>query len=89
MYDNQPYKRDYELCNTNNVRLVSGNVIKYYTFQYNWDTPYLISTQDDKTEEMLAAMRVEAEAAAARVYQSEDSQLEEEISEDFENESLN
>lgn len=67
MYDNQPYKRDYELCNTNNVRLVSGNVMKYYTFQYNRETPYLVNTQDEKTEKMLAAMKVEAEAVATKV----------------------
>lgn len=63
MYDNQPYKKDPDLCNTNTVRLISGNVMKFYTFHYNWGEPYLISTQDEKVEKKLAAMRLEAEAA--------------------------
>ncbi|MBR3772584.1 MAG: hypothetical protein IKL07_09980 [Clostridium sp.] len=70
MYDKQPYKKDPDLCNTSTVRLVSGNVMKYYTFQYFWNEPYLIDTQDEKVEKKLSAMRNDAEAAK-QVYEHE------------------
>lgn len=30
MYDHMPYKRDYDICNGKTIRLVSGNIIKYF-----------------------------------------------------------
>lgn len=40
MYDEMPYIRDDSLCNRSTVRLVSGNIIKYY--RYNLVDPYLL-----------------------------------------------
>jgi hypothetical protein len=40
MYDEMPYVRDDSLCNRSTVRLVSGNIIKYY--RYKLVDPYLL-----------------------------------------------
>lgn len=40
MYDNLPYVSDKELCNKTHLRLISGNIIKYY--QYLMKEPYEI-----------------------------------------------
>lgn len=37
MYDNMPYKRDDNLCNRSTVKLISGNVIKYYRYKLSGD----------------------------------------------------
>lgn len=34
MYDNMPYKRDDSICNRSTVRLISGNIIKYYRCKF-------------------------------------------------------
>ena len=31
MYDNIPYVRDKDLCSEEAIKMVSGNVVKYYT----------------------------------------------------------
>lgn len=61
MYDNQPYSKDPDLCNTNNVRLVSGNVIKYYQSELNSNNPYIIETHDEEVKEKIEQMRKEQE----------------------------
>lgn len=33
IYDKMPYVRDINLCNTESIRYVSGNIVKFY--QYN------------------------------------------------------
>lgn len=44
-YDNLPYIRDYDLCNWTPLRLMSGNIIKFY--QYKLDKPVIIQTDPD------------------------------------------
>ena len=44
-YDNLPYVRDYDLCNWTPLRMVSGNIIKYY--QYKLDKPVILQTDPD------------------------------------------
>ncbi len=44
-YDNLPYVRDYDLCNWTPLRMVSGNIIKYY--QYKLDKPVIPQTDSD------------------------------------------
>ncbi len=44
-YDNLPYRRDYDLCNWNPLRMFSGNVIKYY--QYQMDKAVIIQNETD------------------------------------------
>ncbi|MFU0826771.1 MAG: DUF4258 domain-containing protein [Lachnoclostridium sp.] len=33
IYDNMPYHRDINLCGPDKIGLVSGNVIKYYSYK--------------------------------------------------------
>lgn len=42
MYDKMPYKRDDTLCNRSSVRLISGNIIKYY--RYKIIEPYMLDS---------------------------------------------
>lgn len=65
MYDNQPYSKDPDLCSSDNIRLVSGNVIKYYNFHYVANEPYIVNTQDDIVKEKLAKMQRELARKAA------------------------
>ena len=44
-YDNLQYVRDYDLCNWTPLRMVSGNIIKYY--QYKLDKPVILQTDPD------------------------------------------
>lgn len=44
-YDNLPYVRDYDLCNWTPLRVLSGNIIKFY--QYKLDKPVIIQTDPD------------------------------------------
>lgn len=44
-YDTLPYVRDYDLCNWTPLRMVSGNIIKFY--QYRMDKPVIIQTDPD------------------------------------------
>ena len=66
MYDNQQYKKDSDLITQDKIQLVSGNVMKYYTFQYNASQPYMIQTKDDLVKEKLAQMQYELDLKAAR-----------------------
>ena len=66
MYDNQEYKKDSDLINQDQIRLVSGNVIKYYTFQYDASQPYMIQTQDELVKEKIALMQYELDMKAAK-----------------------
>jgi hypothetical protein len=79
MYDNQEYKRDSDLCNQDKIKLVSGNMIKYYTFQMNTSKPYVIQTQDDLVKEKIAKLQHEMERKAA-MQMEETEQAEEELS---------
>lgn len=76
MYDNQQYKKDPDLCSQDKIKLVSGNMIKYYTFQMNTSQPYVIQTQDDLVKEKIAKMQYEIDLKAAR--QMEEAKQEEE-----------
>lgn len=42
-YYQLPYIRDYDLCNWNPMRMLSGNVIKFH--QYTLDKPVVIFTE--------------------------------------------
>lgn len=82
MYDNQEYKKDPDLCSQDKIKLVSGNMIKYYTFQMNTTEPYIIQTQDDLVKEKLAKLKYEMELKAAKemeeAKQEEEPEMEEE-----------
>ena len=71
MYDNQEYKKDPDLITQDKIKLVSGNVIKYYTFQYNTSQPYVIQTQDELVKEKLALLQHELDMKAAKVKSEE------------------
>jgi hypothetical protein len=45
MYDKMPYSSNYDLCNSNTVRLESGNLLKSY--RVSEKEPYIIK-QDEK-----------------------------------------
>ncbi len=51
MYDRLPYDRDIHLCGPENIRMRSGNVIKYYSLED--ETPFFIENQDEKTNALL------------------------------------
>ena len=44
-YYKLPYKKDFDLCNWNPMRMYSGNVIKFY--QYKLDQPVVLFTDTD------------------------------------------
>lgn len=46
MYDNLPYKRNYDMCNENTVRYYSGNITKYYLIPPN-DNVAIINNHDE------------------------------------------
>ena len=46
-YYKLPYVRDYDLCNWSPMRMLSGNVIKFY--QYTMDKPVVLFTDPDET----------------------------------------
>ena len=41
-YNNLPYVKDYDLCNWRPLRMLSGNIIKFY--QYRLDKPVVLCT---------------------------------------------
>lgn len=73
MYDNQQYKKDPDLISQDKIKLVSGNIIKYYTFQYDTSQPYMIQTQDELVKEKLAHMQYELDMKAAKAKSEETS----------------
>lgn len=44
-YYKLPYKKDFDLCNWNPMRMYSGNVIKFY--QYKLEQPVVLFTDTD------------------------------------------
>lgn len=64
MYDHLPYHKDVELCPPEMIKMVSGNVVKYYTIQE--DQSQTIDTND------LAEHLVERGRNASRHYHSHD-----------------
>ena len=44
-YYNLPYKKDFDLCNWNPMRMYSGNIIKFY--QYRLEQPVIRFTDTD------------------------------------------
>lgn len=74
MYDKQAYKKDPDLCSTEKVRLVSGNIYKSYAIDYQSDTPFSINTQDEQTQKKLRKLQHELDAQK----ESEESNTEEE-----------
>lgn len=66
MYDNQRYVKDPDLCSQDKIKLESGNLIKYYTFQYNSSQPYVIDTNDDLMKDKIAHWQCELDLQAAK-----------------------
>lgn len=63
MYDKLPYKRNYDACNAEHIRMESGNVLKYYRIN-NGET-YEVKNQDETFEKRIALQkRKEKEAPA-------------------------
>lgn len=56
MYDQFPYTHNINLCNSDTIRLYSGNVIKSCTY-HNLTTAKTISNQDDIVEAKLALLK--------------------------------
>lgn len=71
MYDNQQYRKDPDLITQDKIKLVSGNVMKYYTFQFDTNQPYMIQTQDELMKEKLALMQYELNMKAAKTKSEE------------------
>lgn len=55
MYDHMPYIRDSGICNIETVRLVSGNIIKYY--RYDTNLPFNLDNQDEMIRKKLDELR--------------------------------
>lgn len=72
MYDNEKYKKDPDLCSQDKIKLVSGNLIKYYTFQYNNSQPYVIETNDELMKEKIAHRQHELNERAAKKKKSQE-----------------
>ena len=53
IYDKQPYKKDPDLCGADKVKLVSGNVVKFYTQNYKRTEPFIIDNKDCEIKERL------------------------------------
>ncbi len=71
MYDNLPYKRNYDYCNENHIRLISGNITKYYMIA-NTDKVATISNHDDDIEARLQEIAAQSIPAAASVIEESD-----------------
>lgn len=57
MYDNLPYERNPDVCNTAAVTKESGNILKFY--RCNVDKIYKVNNRDDYTSKMLAKLKRE------------------------------
>lgn len=55
MYDHMPYELDETVCTRESICLVSGNVIKYYS--YNPSHPFELDNQDDLIIKKIANLR--------------------------------
>lgn len=71
MYDHLPYERNYDCCNENHIRLVSGNLAKYYMIAPT-DKVTTISNHDDDIEARLQEIAAQAIPAAASVVEESD-----------------
>ena len=60
MYDNLPYQRNSDVCNSSTVALYSGHIIKYYLCN-NEEDAYPINNRDDEIQAILLHARKEAE----------------------------
>ena len=60
MYDNLPYQRNSDVCNSSTVALYSGHIIKYYLCN-NEESAYPINNRDDEIQAILRHAREEAE----------------------------
>ena len=58
-YNNLPYKKDFDLCNWNPLRIYSGNIIKFY--QYRLDKPIVLCT--DPADGVFTTYTVESESS--------------------------
>lgn len=73
MYDNLPYERNADECNSSHVMLYSGNVVKYYVCSVGDELP--ISNMDDEIELRLQEIaRLEANRTAKPVVKVEDTE---------------
>jgi predicted DNA binding protein len=61
MYDNLPYQRNSDVCNSSTVAMYSGHIIKYYLC-LNQEEEYLINNHDDEIQDILH--EIEREEAA-------------------------
>lgn len=71
MYDHLPYERNYDFCNENHIRLVSGNLAKYYMIAPT-DEVTTISNHDDDIEARLQEIAAQAIPATASVVEESD-----------------
>lgn len=53
MYDKLPYKRNYDACNAEHIRMESGNVLKYYRINTAGDS-YEVKNQDETFKKRIA-----------------------------------
>lgn len=60
MYDNLPYQRNSDVCNSSTVALYSGHIIKYYLCN-NEEEAYPINNRDDEIQSILRHACEEAE----------------------------
>ena len=74
MYDNLPYQRNSDVCNSSTVALYSGHIIKYYLCKNEKDA-YLIDNKDDEIQ--LILHRASAETEKLRKESSEPEVIEE------------
>lgn len=58
MYDQLPYIRNVNLCSADQIKLVSGNVYKYYT--YSKEEVHEISNHDDIIEAHIRQLEEDA-----------------------------
>ncbi len=61
MYDNLPYQRDSEFCGSNQIRLNSNQLIKYYLC-LNEQEAYKVNNRDDEIQGILDKQRISAQA---------------------------
>ena len=60
MYDNLPYQRNSDVCNSSTVALYSGHIIKYYLCN-NEEDAYPINNRDDEIQSILRRAQEETE----------------------------
>lgn len=63
MYDNLPYCRDVDHCNSSHVRMCSGHIIKYFMCQ-DQEGCYSVDNRDAQTQQLLNRLRLEAQQRA-------------------------